>query len=991
MKRVSITIRFSLVLALWFFSLLASAQKISVSGVIYDKDNNEVLPGVTVMLQGTGEGTITDFDGNFTIAVESGQQLSFSFIGYEKKSVKVESEAQLEIYLESDVALLKEFVSIGYGVQKKEDKTGAVAQIKAEELNGGALTDALQSIQGKSAGVMVTKKGGDPNGGFSVKIRGSAGFESGTEPLYVVDGITGVDPTTVAPEDIMTMDILKDAASTAIYGSRGANGVVIITTKKGSMTGDNCGAKQLQFTSKITVDHVAKRLDLLSADELRTFASDNGMTEFVDGGADTDWQDEIYQTGISQNYNVNFSGGSSNSSYYASLTHAAWDGVVKGTSKERTIAKVNLTHKAFDDRLTLSGTLSQTFEQNEYESYEGYNKEDVLYQAFSRNPTDPVYNPDGTYYKTTREFNYENPVATINEIDDTRDAKRFMGNFRADLEIIDGLIASANMSYLRDDHENYYFRPKNLYATADPGYGTRGYSNSSQKMIETTLNYVKSIDNVHNFNSILGYTWQERVYDGFNAGGANPQSEYLGANNLNGSMLDVTRNDIGSYRGMSRLIGYFGRVQYNYMSKYYASASLRTDGSTKFGANYQWGLFPTAALGWTMSRESFLEDVDWIDNLKLRASYGVSGNQEIGEYRSQILVTPTGTATNPETGQEVITYSPTTNENPDLRWETTSEINVGIDYAFLGSRLSGSIELYNKITDDMLGNYSVPVPPYQVPSMFANSGTLSNKGVELSVQYFAIDNANFKWKTILNASHNTQEMTDLGSFAPEEGFYKEGYLSMRGLIGDNNYVSGVMVGESLGSFWLPEYRGLSSDGYFLYTSNSGGVTRELSDATRSIVGDALPWLELGWTNNFTIYNNWTLDMSLRALIGNDVYNATRMFFDYPGNIPTLNGMQEAIDWYAQGRVNPPAIADTYVENGSFLRLDFVQLGYNFDLDKVSFLSGLKAYVSGNNLLTITGYSGIDPETSMTGKAFGIDQFNVYPKTRNITFGVTATF
>lgn len=990
MKRVNFTLRFSFVLALLATSLLVFAQSLSVSGVVFDKDNDEVLPGVTVMLSGTGEGTITDIDGQFSITVASGQQLSFSFIGYKTQTVSV-NVATLDVYLESDVALLGEVIAIGYGVQKKEDKTGAVAQIKAEELNGGALTDALQAIQGKSAGVMVTKKGGDPNAGFSVKIRGSAGFDSNTEPLYVVDGITGVDASTVAPEDILTMDVLKDAASTAIYGSRGANGVIIITTKKGGMDGDNCGAKQVQFSAKLTFDQVAKRLDLLSADELRQYASDNGMTEFVDGGADTDWQDEIFQAGVSQNYNVNFSGGSKNSSYYASLTRADWEGVVKGTEKARTIAKVNLMHKAFEDRLTLSGTLSQTFENNDYESYSGYNKEDILYQAFSRNPTDPVYNADGSYYKTTREFNYENPVATINEIDNTRDAKRFMGNIKADLELTEGLVASVNGSYLRDDHESYYFRPKNLYSAADVGSASRSYGNSSQKMIEATVNYVKTFDNVHNLNVLGGYTWQEREYDGFNAGGSNPQSDYIGANNLGGTLLDVTRNDVGSYRGMSRLIGFFGRAQYNYMQKYYASASIRRDGSTKFGENNKWGWFPTAAAGWTLSREPFMEDLDWLDNLKVRVSYGVSGNQEIGEYNSQVRFVSSGAATNPETGLQVITYGPASNENPDLRWEKSSETNIGIDFAFLNSKLSGSLELYSKLTNDMLGAYSVPVPPNLASTTFANSGSMTNKGVELTVQYFAVDESNFKWKTIINASHNSQKMEDLGEYAPEDGFFKEGYLSMRGLIGNQNYVTGVIEGESLGSFYLPEYRGLSSDGAFLYTSNSGGVTRELSSARRSIVGDGLPTVEVGWTNNFTIYKNWTLDMSIRALIGNDVYNATRMFFDYPGNIPTLNGMPDAIEWQNQGRTNPPAIADMYVEDGTFVRLDFVQLGYNFDLENVSFLSSLKAYVSGNNLLTITNYSGVDPETSMSGKAFGIDQFNVYPKTRNFTFGLTATF
>ncbi len=988
MKRVRFTLRFSTLLAFLAATLIASAQSLTVTGTVIDKDNDEPLIGVNVLTQ-AGDGTITDIDGNFSLSVNEGDQLTVSFIGYKAQTVTVSSEEKLTIYLESDVELLGEVIAIGYGVQKKEDKTGAVAQIKAEELNGGAITDAMQSIQGKSAGVMVTKKGGDPNAGYSVKIRGAAGFDSNTEPLYVIDGVAGVDPTTVAPEDIETFNILKDAASTAIYGSRGSNGVVIITTKRGKKTDDG-SIGNVQFNAKMTFDQVAKRLDLLSADELRAFSDENSLN-MVDGGADTDWQDEIFRNGFSQNYNINFSGATDKSSYYASVTQSDWEGVLRGTAKQRTIAKVNLSHKALDDRLTLSGSMSQTFEQNDYESYNAYNKEDILYQAYSRNPTDPVKNADGTFYKTTREFNYENPIATIEGIDNTRDAKRFFGNFKADLEIIDGLIASANASYIRDDNESYYFRPKGLYATADNGSANREYKNGSQKMLESTINYVKTIDNIHNLNLIGGYSWQEYNYDGFNAGGENPQSNEIGADNLGGTLLDVTRNNIGSYRGMWRLIGFFGRAQYNYMSKYYASASVRRDGSTKFGENNKWGWFPTAALGWTMSREPFLEDVDWIDNLKLRASYGVSGNQEIGEYRSQSLYQASGVAINPETGQQVVTFGPAWNNNPDLKWEKTSEVNVGIDYAFINSKISGSLELYQKVTTDLLGSYTVPVPPNLSDRTFANSGSLQNTGVEFNVQYYAIDNTNFKWKTTLNASHNTQIMTDLGDYAPEDGLMKEGFLSMRGMIGNQNYVTGVMVDESLGSFYLPEYRGLSSDGAFLYTSTSGGVTRELSSAQRTIVGTALPYLELGWTNNFTLYKNWSLDFSLRALLGNDVYNATRMFFDYPGNIPNLNGSQDAIDWYNEGRTNPPAIADMYVEDASFLRLDFIQLTYDFDMGDVELVKSLKAFVSGNNLLTITGYSGVDPETTMSGKSFGIDQFNVYPKTRNVTFGLSATF
>lgn len=969
-------------------SAMTFSQTGTVTGKITDTDGMALI-GANVVVKGTTIGTITDIDGNYKLpGVPEGEQvIAASFIGFNTSETNIimgAGETQnIDFTLIEDIATLDELIVIGYGVQKKSDKTGAVAHIKAEDMNGGVITDPLQAIQGKTAGVMITKKGGDPNSGFKVKIRGASGFDSETQPLYVIDGVQGVDPTTIAPEDIESYNVLKDAASTAIYGSRGSNGVIIITTKKGSAENS-----QVSFNTKFSADQVAQKLDLLTAPELRNFVSDNGLN-FTDGGADTDWQDEIFRTGITQSYNLNFSGGTEKSTYYASLTHADWEGVMKGTEKERTIGKVNISHKALNDRLTLSGSLAGTFEQNDYENYDGYDKDDIIYQAFSRNPTDPVYNDDGDYYKTIRAFNYENPIAVINEFDNIREAKRFFGNFKADLEIITGLIASVNVGYIRDDHVTSYFRPKNVYATADNGFGKKEYKNNEQKLIDVTGSYLKTINEVHNINAMLGYSWQESYTSGFYSQAENPQSDYLSYNNL-GSFIDITSSSISSWASMWRLAGFFGRVQYNYNSKYYLSASLRRDGSSKFGADNKWGWFPTASLGWDLHKESFLEDVTLLDQLKLRTSYGVSGNQEFGEYKSQVVFEATGTATNPETGEQVTTFGPAWNENPELRWEKTSEVNVGIDFAILNSRISGSIEYYNKITDDLIGEYSVPVPPNLAKKTFANSGSMKNSGFEFFAQAHIVDNGTIKWKTSINASHNKTIINDLGDFVEGE-VRREGYLSGRGLIGDLNYVTGNVEGEELGAFYLPVYVGLSDDGVFLYESQTGGLTRELSSAKRQLVGTPLPSVELGWSNTLTFFENWTLDFSLRSMIGNDVYNATRMFFDYPGLLPSLNASPDAIDWYNDGRTSGPAIADIYVEDASFLRMDYASLGYTFNTSSLDWVKKLKVYVASNNLFTITGYSGIDPETEMDGLTFGVDQYNVYPKTRTVSFGINATF
>ncbi|TRX71583.1 SusC/RagA family TonB-linked outer membrane protein [Carboxylicivirga sp. M1479] len=983
MKRQSNVFKMLFVLVMLFSFSAIQAQVISVTGTVTDSSDGMPLPGVTVAVKGTTNGTITMPDGTYNIEVESGQVLIYSFIGYTSQETIV-TGSPINISLVEETFDMDEVVVIGYGVQRKEDKTGAVAQVTSEELVRGAIQDPVQSIQGKTAGVSVTKTGGDPNAGFSVKIRGASGFDSNTQPLYVIDGVPGVDPTTIAPEDIETFNVLKDAASTAIYGSQGANGVVIISTKKGTK-----GSSSVNLNMSWSMDNVANRLDMLSASDLRNYYASSGQTS-LDGGATTNWQDEIFQTGMTQNYNVNFSGGNETSTYYASLTNTGWDGVMKGTGKDRTIGKINLSHKALDNKLTLSTSLSFTVEKNDYESYDGYDKDDILYQAYSRNPTDPVYNEDGSYYQTDREFNYENPLSVIDNIDNTRDAKRYFGNFKADYEIIKDLKASLNLGYTLDDSESTYFRPMDVYSQPNDGYGRKGYDKTAKTLLEATVNYIKTFGGEHNLNAIAGYSWQETNYNGFYAQAKNPSSPWMGVDNL-GGFEQVNFGDVGSYKGMSRLIGYFARAQYNFSHKYYVSASVRTDGSTKFGENNKWGVFPTVAGGWTLTQEEFMSDINWLDNLKLRASYGVSGNQNIGEYRSQILYQTDGLVTNPETGLPVISFRPAWNSNPDLRWESTAEVNIGVDFALFNSRLSGSLEYYQKKTTDLLGAYQVPVPPNLAQTTFANSGELKNSGIELNLQYFVIDNSNFRWKTNFNISHNKQVMLDLGEYAPEDGVRKEGFLSGRGLIGNNNYVTGVIVDEPLGAFYLPEYRGLNDQGKFLYTSTSGGVTSELSSAQRYMAGNPLPDVEFGWSNNMTLYKNWTIDFTFRSMVGNEVYNATKMFFDDPSLLSGLNALPEALQWADQGRTSPPAIADSYVEDASFIRLDYFSLGYNFKPKNDKILKNVKCYLSGNNLFVLTSYSGVDPEASLDGVSFGIDQYNVYPKTRSFSFGISATF
>jgi TonB-linked SusC/RagA family outer membrane protein len=983
------------------------AQNVEITGTVSESSSGQTLIGVTVVQKGTTNGTVTDAVGHFKLAVPKDSIIVFSYVGYITQEIRVKEAGALYIRLDDEVNTLNELIVIGYSTQKKTDKTGAVSMVKGDELNGGVITDPIQAMQGKAAGVSVSKKGGDPNVGFSVRIRGASGFDANTQPLYVIDGIANADPNIIAPDDIESINVLKDAASTAIYGSQGSNGVIIITTKKGSasqkaMEGKNpTGAfSNIEFTSQLSFERVAKKLDVLTASEMRGFANQllqealpthpNYTIDsvFIDGGASTDWQDEIYRTGVSTSNTLAVSGGNSHNSYMGSVNHSNWEGVMKGTSKQRTTARINIIHKAFKDRLTFTGNIMGAIEKNDYENYSGWNKDDIIYQAISRNPTDPVYNPDGSYYKVTRVFNYENPISVINEVTNNRDAKKFLGGLKTDFEIIKGLVASLNLGYTREDNTTNYFRPANLYATADNGFGKKQYNNSTDKLLEFTGNYVKTFNSAHNLNLLLGYSWQQQTYNGFYAQAGNAQSPYSGPDNL-ATLIDIKWGDIGSWRGESTLIGFFGRAQYNYKSKYYISASLRRDGSSKFGSNHKWGWFPTAAIAWSIDKEKFMQSAKWIDQLKLRASYGVSGNDKIGEYRSLILWEPDKITINSETGQQVLTFKPAWNANPDLKWEQTSEINIGIDFAFLKERISGSLELYSKKTTDLLGEYAVAVPPNQSTRTFANSGSLGNKGIELFLQAYVISKKNFSWKTVLTVSHNKTKVLDLGIFVTDS-LRKEGYISGRGMVGEEYYVTGIMEGEETGAFYLPTYVTIK-DGQFIYISNSGGYTNNLSEAKRTIVATAAPKLELGWSNNITLFTHWKLDFSFRAWIGNHVYNATQMFFDNPGNLPSLNAVPEAIDWYNQGRAGSASIADIYVENASFLKLDYICLTYDFNVTKIKWMEQLSLFIAANNVFTLTGYSGVDPETTTNGLSFGIDQYNVYPKTRAVTVGLKVKF
>jgi len=972
----------------------------TITGTVSEASGN-LLPGVGIIIKGSTIGTSTDFDGNYSLEnVNTGDILVYSYIGFKTQEITITSTTAINVVMNEEANLLNEIVLVGYGSAKKKDKTGAAVKVDSKDLIQGALSDPMQAMQGKAAGVNITKQGGDPNAGFNVRIRGASGFAAGGDPLYVVNGVRGVDPTTIAPEDIVSYDILKDAASTAIYGADGANGVIFITTKKGSSD-----RVKLTFNTYMAIDNIAKDLNLQSADSYRGYIADNQdkYGDFSDAGGNVDWQDAIFRTGISQNYNFAMSGGSESSTYRASFTTTKMEGVIKNSDKNRTTGRIDLTQKLLDDKILVSFSLAGTLEKNNYVDYSGNGNKDVLFQAFQRLPTDPIYNADGSYFETSRVFNYYNPVALLDQIQNERDAKKYTANARIDYDITDYLTANLNLSYLRNDDESTYFEPAysndfgGVNTIIREGYGKRAYNNWSQAMLEATVTYKETFADLHNLTALAGYSYRNQNWDGFHAQGRKPISNSLGSDKLQ-NFEDVQLDDIQSNKGERTDIGFFLRAMYDYDSKYYLTAMIRRDGSSVFGEKNQWGWFPSIQVAWNMANESFLENFDALDMLKIRASWGISGNSNIDSYLYLLRVGPSGTGLDPNTEKPIVNLDYYNNGNPDLKWDENQEINIGIDYSFFGSRLNGAIEFYTKKVTDMLSVYDVPTETNYSNKVFYNGGEMKNNGIEVSINGDIIEGQDFNWNTGFTFSKNTQEIVSLDGGKYDLDFRNVGYISAPGIVGVAT--QRIMPGEKLGTFFGFEYAGVSEEGKWLVNGNDGELhfldDVSQDDEHKKIIGNALPDFQMGWSN-YLNYKDWDLSMSFRAVVGHDVYNATKQVFGNADYITQRNVLNEAIlvDGYAGGAYQSLSY---YIEDGSFIRLDNINLGYTLPENVLGDNMNLRFYASVNNVFTLTNYDGIDPEFNFSGGDrgngeifFGIDQYNIYPKTRTVTIGLNFDF
>ncbi|WP_455997152.1 SusC/RagA family TonB-linked outer membrane protein [Phocaeicola barnesiae] len=952
-------------------------RKIIVSVV----DKSGPIIGANVLVKGTQIGAITDLDGNAVIdGVPSNAVLVISYIGYITQEIPLKnSDTKVIVDLKEDTQTLSEVVVVGYGSVKKSDATGAVEVIKSTDFNQGIVSSPESLFKGHIAGVQVTPTSGQPGAGASVRIRGVNSISASSEPLYVIDGVpidnsrssvnvggdSGLSSMTVNPlsmipaSDIESMTVLKDASATAIYGSRGANGVIIITTKGGKE-----GVRSLSYSGSVGFSQPSNKIDVLSADEYKKYVPD------ASGTASTDWQDEIFRTALVQEHNVTFSNGNKNTSYRAALNYSNQDGVVIGTGMDRYSLRFNLTHKMFDNRLLLGLNATNTYYKfdNVLEQQTGGSEGGIINNALKANPTEPVYKADGSfneYAQTVR-----NPVAMAKQMYDKSRGDRFIANADATYFFIPEIFSGkVNIGYDIDNINRKAYQPIDSKAAENvEGRAITESNRYSNYLFEGYLTFNKTFKDIHVLNAVAGYSWQE--FDNYTASvrAEGFVNDNLGANNIGGARTQQASN----YQERNRLISFYARVNYNLMDKYMFTATVRRDGSSRFGINNRWATFPSGAFAWKIKQENFMRNVNFIDDLKLRLGYGITGNQDIGNFKysqTYSIDSKQGTSFG---GIAYPAYNITGIANPNLKWEETAQFNAGIDFAFLKNRLRGSVDVYHKKTSNLLLTIDA-IQPAVSSTFLDNVGTMVNKGVEFTLDAAVISNKDFYWDANFNIAYNKNEVTEL--YNNKDIVY--GVVSGAGAYGNTQI---LRVGSSIGSFYGQKFVGIEN-GKEVFESDE-----------RTIVGDALPDVIIGFNNTFK-YKNWDLTMCLRSNMGVGVYNNTRAELAQGSRLPGQNTNLEGAEFYKAGGGGIVYSSSRWVEDASFLKLDNITLGYNFSLPKV--IKSARVYVTAQNLFTITSYTGYDPEVNNTSsdkdvKAIGIDYCS-YPQARSFILGLNLNF
>lgn len=983
---------FALFMALFLMNVSWAFAQLTVTGNA-QSTSGEPLIGVNVVEKGTTNGTVTDLDGNYTLRVAKGKTLVFSYIGFLSQEVVVNG-AKVNVTLKEDTETLDEVVVIGYGSMARKDVTSSITTVKADQLNVGVFSDAASMLQGKVAGLTITTTG-DPNGSPSITLRGSSSLRTGQamQPYYVIDGIPGVDISIVAPDDIESIDVLRDATATAIYGSKAANGVIIINTKKGKHGAERTN---VSYSGYVAFDNILNTLDMASADDLRAYAEATGATLANDMGANTNWQDEVLRTAISTNHNLSINGGAGKTTYMASINYQDREGVITGSSMDRLNVRSLVTTKVLKDRLELSAGVNARYGKaiGVPMNNEGASVLDAM-NYFS--PMLPVRNEDGSWTTGSGSKNY-NPLSLIYENTSETMYKNTQLLGKASLEIIEGLKWNVNYSFTNNQSTYSAYDSHNTQLEGISAYNGRATRNTyfgHEHIFETFGNYDTTINDIHKLSVMAGYSWEEKMSnDGFGLTVHDFYDDVLKWNQLTyASTIDGIPAVQSGTKETIRNISFYGRASYSFNSKYMIQATVRRDGSSVFGKNNQWGTFPSVSVAWNITEENFMKNQNLFDNLKFRLGYGVSGNAlGFGAYTAIATYGASGFFN--YNGKQWRTLAATKNANPDLKWETTGMFNVGLDYGLLNGRLSGTIEFYNKKTKDLIWNYPVSTNLYPFGDIAANVGEITNQGIEISINAVPVQTKNFTWNTTVTLSHNKNTVNRLSNDKFEVGVFTQGDPMVAG-VSSEGYTQRIIEGEPLGTFFTYEFAGFNDAGkatYYVRDENTGERTGETTEQPgykdRTITGCAQPKLNFGWNNTFN-YKNWNATVFFTGVFGNDIYNGTRANYMSPEMLAGgKNVLKEFID-------NPTTSAslpsDRFIENGSYLRLSTLSLGYTFK-NFNGWLQNLQLYVTCNNLFTITGYKGLDPEVNMGGIDPGIDyRWSVYPHTRTTMVGVKINF
>ncbi|WP_232001563.1 SusC/RagA family TonB-linked outer membrane protein [Proteiniphilum saccharofermentans] len=968
-----------MLIAIWTLSLHLFAQNLTVSGTVKDTAG-DLLIGVTVQVQGTSIGTVTDADGRFVLQnVPSSSSLEISYVGMQTVVMPVDGRTNLDIVLREDTEILDELVVIGYGTQRRREITGSVTNVSAENFNKGVARDAADLLQGKVAGLNITTPSGDVTVGSRIRLRGVSTLQNDQGPFVVIDGIPGGDLQTVAPQDIESISVLKDASSAAIYGSRSAGGVILITTKRGS------GVRTMvSYDGYMAVSTLANKPDLLTADQWRAYAreTERDASEFDRYNANTDWFDEITHAGITQNHGVSLSGGGSTNNYRASFNYLNREGVVRDNDLERFNFRFQLQQRAINDRLRIGLTGSATMgEWNEANKYN-------FVLAYNMLPVYPVKLDNGEWFDS-RDYDQGNPVRNQTYNQDVRKNIHFYGAGDLSFTIFDGLDIKTTLYKDRHTEErSQYLHSETQAGRNDGGYALRENKIWDKTLMEWTLDYTTTFgaSDRHRLNALAGYSWEENEYSFLKAANRNFTTDLLGANNLE-SGQGLRPNDVGSAKNMSRLISFFARAHYAYDERYMITATLRRDGSSKFGANHKWGIFPSVSAAWGISQESFMENVNWLNDLKFRVGYGVTGNQAgLDPYKTLQLYGTSGTYY--DNGAWLTAYKISQNANPNLKWEETAMFNIGLDFFIFNERINGTIEWYDKRTKDMLYTYRVPTPPYLHSDMMANVGDMKNTGVELALNIEAIRTRDFNWNTSLTLAHNRNEITRMSNDVYTTSRIMVGDAWVRGGSGRTTHV--IEEGYPVGQFYGPKYVGISDDGKYIFLNKEGQEVNSVTAEDYTYIGSAQPDLTYGWNNQFN-FKSWDLSFFFRGTLGNKVLNMGRMTYGHPGYLIGANALNDPLIY--QLKV-VPEYSSLYVEDASHLRLDNFALGYTFNTNGVNWLDRARVYVTGQNLFVLTNYKGLDPEVDENrnnGLAPGVEDREYYPKARTFSVGISLTF